>query len=424
MSNRKIILNALGFEDSFLKKDPNITFLKSKHKKHTNFAKNIIKINPNSMQNDKINYNFGEIVDFDIDKSGDLLLNVSLEIILEGSDWINKNLTVGETIYSLIDYIEILADTKLLERLTGEWIYIWDNLNKSNNCIYQTGYASNLTQVNNTEPYQYKILLNIPFWFCLNAGLALPLWAIQHERINIKLKLKNKTEICLDPMNINLSIKNINLNCEIVDLDVLEKEKFRNTDLEYLIEQIEIVENNNIEANINSKKKIEIEKYPYVAEIYWIFKGKKFTNTSSGEFNPANYFNYWLNFDGNPLTRIDHTKNTTILINGNPINSRVRGSYYRKITRYECHNTNEVKDLNGELIKNPNYYSYNCIYSYSFSLNPNNVKPAGFLSTNKFNTMHLEIELNSAKYDRILNIYIKRYNIMRISNGYINLINN
>ena len=56
---------------------------------------------------------------------------------------------------------------------------------------------------------------------------------------------------------------------------------------------------------------------------------------ASNKFNPNNYFNYWLNFDGNPLTRLDHTKNTTILLNGNPINQRLKGSYYRKIPRYE-----------------------------------------------------------------------------------------
>ena len=423
MSNRSIILNAIGKEDDYLKKNPVITFLKSDYKKHTNFSKNIIKVCSTSNRNDKINYNFGELVHFEIDKSGDLLLNISLEIRVKGDDW-NNNLVVAQTIYSLIDYIEIIADTKVLERLRGEWIYIWHQLhgnNNSDNNIYDSAYASNNNLLNDSN-VEHKLLLKIPFWFSLNAGLALPLWAIQHERIHIRLKLKNKSEICLESENRNLFIKNIELILEIVDLDKLEKSKFQNNQLEYLIEQVEFSGNNIIESNFNSRKKIEIERFPYVTEIFWIFSGINFRNNVSNEFNPNNYYNFWLNFDGNPLTRLDHTKNTTILLNGNPINQRLKGSYYRKIPRYESHNTISTKDKYGKEIKEPNIHSYNCIYSYSFSFNPQNIKPSGFLRTNKFNSMHLDIELNKANYDRNLNIYIKRFNIIRINNGYINLV--
>ena len=421
MSNRNIILNAIGKEDDYLTKNPVITFLKSEYKKHTNFSKNIIKVCSTSNRNDIINYNFGELVHFEIDKSGDLLLNLSVEITIEGDDWNSNNLVVPQTIYSLIDYIEILADTKVLERLRGEWIYIWHQLygrNNSDNNIYDSAYASN----NNLFNSKHKLLLKIPFWFSLNAGLALPLWAIQHERIHIRLKLKNKSEICLESENRNIVIKNIELILEIVDLDKLEKDKFQNNQLEYLIEQVEFCGSNIIESNFNSRKKIEIERFPYVTEIYWIFSGIDFENNASNKFNPNNYFNYWLNFDGNPLTRLDHTKNTTILLNGNPINQRLKGSYYRKIPRYESHNTVSSKDKFGNSIKEPNIHSYNCIYTYSFSFNPQNIKPSGFLSTNKFNSMHLDIELNKADYNRNLNIYIKRFNIIRINNGYINLV--
>ena len=44
------------------------------------------------------------------------------------------------------------------------------------------------------------------------------------------------------------------------------------------------------------------------------------------------------------------------------------------------------------------------------------------LSTDKFNSIHLDIDINSAEYNRNLNIYIKRFNIIRIENGHINLI--
>lgn len=423
MSNRKIILNAIGPEDNFLTGNPSTTYLKSNHQNHTNFAKNIIKICPTSVQN-ITNYNFGETVHFEIDKSADLLLNITLEVTIKGKDWINNNLVVPQTIYSLIEYIEILADTKVLQKLTGEWIYIFDQLysrNNSDNNIFESGYASDN---NNIDESKHKLFLKIPFWFCLHPGLSLPLWAIQHERIHIRLKLNEKSNICLEPHNRDIIIESIELISEIVDLDKLEKEKFQNDQLEYLIEQVEFCGSNLIESNFNSRKKIEIERYPYITEILWIFSGKDLkNNNNSNNFNPNNYFNYWYNFNGNPLSRIDHTKNTTILLNGNAINSRLKGSYYRKIPRYESHNTISCKDKNGKEIISPDYYSHNCIYSYSFSFNPKNIKPSGFLSTNKFNSMHLDIELNSANYDRKLNIYIKRFNIIRIKNGYINLVN-
>jgi hypothetical protein len=432
MSNRKIILNAIGPQDDFLTKEPITTHLKSQHKKHTNFAKNIIKICPTSQQADNIPYNFGEIIPFDIDKSADLLLNISLELIVEGEPWADStNVVIPQTLYGLIDYIEILSDTTVLQKLTGEWLYIWDQLyspNGSNSNIPQSAYASQINQIPNTSPIQHKLLLKIPFWFSSSPGLALPLWAIQHERIHIRLKLRNKNEICLDPNNTNINIKSIQLIAEIIDLDKLEKDKFQNTELEYLIEQIEFSGTNLIQSSSsNSRKKIEIQRFPYVNEIFWVFTGVNFQeNTEESlpdQFNPANYFNYWLKFDGNPNTRLDHTKNTTILLNGNPINQRLKGSYYRKITRYESHDVGSCKGRHGEAIENPNTYSYNCIYSYSFSFNPQNIKPAGFLSTDKFNSIHLDIDINSALYDRKLNIYIKRFNIIRIQDGHINLLN-
>ena len=69
----------------------------------------------------------------------------------------------------------------------------------------------------------------------------------------------------------------------------------------------------------------------------------------------------------------------------------------------------------------------NCIYSYSFNLDPENVSSSGFLSFKKFNNIHLDLQMTSNKNttrDRELHIFIKRFNIIRIKNGQLDILAN
>ena len=433
MSSRNILLNAVGPQDKYLSVDPKTTYFKEQTKTHTNFAKVEHIIYPSNLQSDNIPHTFGETVLFDIEKPSDLLLNIKLEIIIEGNHWENIDVCVPQTIYALIDYIEILSNSKVLQKLSGHWLYIWNQLydptNKQDIPIHayasKNTFLKNVSLENNSKTFkQYRLMLNIPFWFSENPGNALPLWAIQNERIFIRLKLRDFCDIIHIDNGNQISkndfiIRKINLITELVELDVDEKKSFQDSELEYLIEQVEI--DGVIDIDICSKKKLKIslEQYPYTNEIIWFFTGACLDE----HFSPCNYFNLWPCFNGinNGLTNRDHTNSSYISLNGNPINPKLKSSYYRKIQRFQYHSTGP--DYNKELDAFVNYGDYNCIYNYSFALNPEKIKPSGFISTDKFNTIHLNIELIPMNYKRNLYIFQKRFNIIRIKNGFINILN-
>lgn len=420
MSSRNILLNATGIQDTYINLNPDTTFFKNYYKTHSNFSKVENIICSNCSKSDNKEYNFGELVIFDIDNSGDLLLNIKVEILIEGTEWENINKIVPQTMYALIEYIEISSDNKILQKLTGHWIYLWNQLhdvtNKNN--IPINAYVSQNNKIN-VNPRQHKLILDIPFWFSQEPGLALPLWATQNERLFIRLKLRKFNDITYNANINNFKIKNIRLISEIIELDMDEKRHFQDVSLEYLIEQVEFNGIIDIPKNSKNKLKISLEQYPFVNDLIWIFTCKNFDNSCI----PKDYFNFWPYSDGtvNNARNNDHTYNTNISLNGKPINQKLKASYYRKVQRYQYFSTS--KDLNKNLDPIINYGNYNCIYNYSFSLNPSDIKPSGFLSTEKFNSINLNLELIEMNYDRNLFIFQKRFNIIRIKDGFINILN-
>jgi len=76
----------------------------------------------------------------------------------------------------------------------------------------------------------------IPFWFCKNAGLALPLIALQYHEVKLKLKFKTANTGCpnFDTMGTTLSMW-----ADYIYLDTSERRRFAQGSHEYLIEQLQ-----------------------------------------------------------------------------------------------------------------------------------------------------------------------------------------
>ena len=181
-------------------------------------------------------------------------------------------------------------------------------------------------------------------------------------------------------------------------MDNDEKTNYINNSLEYVIEQVEHT-SKLINKNMSSLQKIEIPRYAFVNELIWIFVNI--------DFDFKNYFNFWKDNKDLSEDHSDHSKGVTILLNGKPIHSKLKSSYYRKIQNYQNHSKNILK---------------NCIYSYSFGLYSDEIKPAGILSLNKYNIALLEMQILASPKERLLYIFIKKFNILRIKDGYLHLL--
>ena len=158
-----------------------------------------------------------------------------------------------------------------------------------------------------------------------------------------------------------------------------EKMTFVQKPLEYLIEQIEYNGPNliSVKNEQSLRMKFKIDNSFLVKELIWICK----------EQNPEdlkNYFNFWHN-NSSGKNRTDHFKNGSLLLNGRVLNPRFPASYYRMVQRNQFYKSDYTLMTNNRYLDEDDNTKNNCIYSYSFNLDPENVSSSGFLSFKKFN---------------------------------------
>ena len=346
-------------------------------------------------------------------------MNICLQIEVEiNPNTIDSNHFVPETIFALIDYIEITSNGKVLQQLTGDWLYVWHLLYKhEKRHVINSGYISLINKTNKCNgditKDTHTLHFDIPFWFSSDPSLSIPIWAVQHEQIAVNIKLRSFNCISNNLSIDSFIIKDIQLLTEFAFVDESEKNRFDKIPLEYLIEQVEFCgeQNINVPTNTLSRKKISLTKDYFVNEIIWFVRSK------STENSQQYFFNFWMDH----ILHNSHIKSSSILLNGKAINPRFPSSYYTKIQRYQYHSGTNTFDHN---LDNNVSIDENCVYIYSFSLNPNKVISSGFLSTDKFNTIELDLQINGSDLLRTIHIYTKKYNILRINNGYINILSN
>ena len=194
-------LVAYGAQDVYLTGNPQITFFKVIHRRHTNFAMESIQ------QTFSGQPDFGKKVTCTVSRNGDLITRVYLDATLPeihatgGSfAWVDY---VGEM---LVDSVELEIGGQRIDKQYGDWMHIWNQLSLP--VGLQHGYklmvgqnaarlacedsfgcaeldpACNLQHATN-HVGAYKVHVPLQFWFCTNPGLALPLIALQYHEVKI-----------------------------------------------------------------------------------------------------------------------------------------------------------------------------------------------------------------------------------------------
>lgn len=419
MSGYQTIISSKGLQDMYLTNKPEHTHLKSSYNQYTNFSKFLMKVSPDNPNSET--FTFGDTVHFDIEKPADLLLNVNLQLRVNGSKWVTASNIVPETMYALIDYIEITSNDKTLERLSGDGMYVLDQLYNPNfKYVAATAYANN----NTTKSYlsdgttgdNYILNLPLPFWFCNRPGFAIPLWAIQHENIRINVKFRNFLEIAIpSETQSDYTIHDVCLLNEYINVTEKEKLEFQEKPLEYIIEQVDCMppEKINLERNgASSRQIIDVKLNDLVKELIWVFRPIDFSK-------PQNFFHFLQKGGGGSDTGSRyHTNNISISLNGNKICKKPT-TFFTNVQRGENHNCSRPYTTDLE-----NVDPVGDIYCYSFGLKADDIFPSGFLSMEKFNKVTLDLEINGNSKPRNLLLFIKKYNILRIKDGHVEVLSN
>jgi hypothetical protein len=122
-------LVAHGAQDAYLTGNPQITFWKGMFKRHTNFAMESFRINFTGQPS------WGTKQSATLGRHADLLYSTYLEVHLPHYDasmanrrtcvYNNDQFQLG---YNLLKYAELEIGGQLIDRLYGEWMFLWDTL--------------------------------------------------------------------------------------------------------------------------------------------------------------------------------------------------------------------------------------------------------------------------------------------------------
>lgn len=324
MGGGLIQMVAYGSQDMYLTGNPQITFFKSVYRRHTNFAIESIK---NTVLGTK---NFGGQCYSIMSRSGDLIHKMYLQVKLPS---INLSTGLGSGQFRafrwlnwighvLIDSVEFSIGGQRIDRHTGEWLHLWNELSQSleNSSTYaeMVGNIPKLTQIqssNNSSTdvltEEYKLYIPLQFWFCRHPGLALPIIALNNSEIKVDIEFRNLDECIWAslqdnnqaskygfsnsknalPNSSSISLSEVEIYTDYILLDTAERRRFSSVQHEYLIEQ---VQHNNTGFSITSNDSEYIFNLNHpVKEMIWVVQQDNFTESGFTQSRAGRqYFNY------------------------------------------------------------------------------------------------------------------------------------
>ena len=422
MANTKILLGAIGEEDGYLTQDAKNTLFKTSYKTHSQFSSNWNVIsNNNGGESEK--FTKGSSHYFRLPFEGDLIMNTYLRFVIRENIVLSSAANYDFLALCLLDKIELLYKSKTLSSFDKNYLANYFKLNLTTEKFLNYRKMSSITIDNNNSTYDkfldqdvYYIDIPLPFWFTKSEGQALPVWSLTDNDLGINIKLA-------DSFKYDTTIDNsgdvVDLAGKILDVQILvnygylaneEKNKFKNLSIEYVIDQVEIAHKSDVTGSF--RKKIQLPKKHYLTHLIWNLTTPPGNPSNIGRPSSGKYY-----FDS-----LEGIKSSSITFNGNTLISDANSTFTTKITRYNHFKFPENHFKYFDTVAGAETLDVN-IHTYSFALKPNDVQVSGFVTTDKFNQVILDVsgKVSSAS---ILNVYQVHKNIIRFQNGDLNLLFN
>lgn len=208
-----ILLGAYGRLDLYISYKPEITYFKIVYKRHTYFSMEFIDqyfaITPNfGTKTSCVLFNNGDLV-------SDLFLNIQLPVLTKYINYPNSPEMdslfairwVDYIGFSIINSIEMQIGGKTVQKLNGDWLYIYYNLIGFRNPYRDLGsHESGLKKLvghyddvigYTSQKNSFSLNVPIPFWFTKNPGSALPLNCINFSEVKINLELLHLSQLII-----------------------------------------------------------------------------------------------------------------------------------------------------------------------------------------------------------------------------------
>lgn len=386
-SGALVQLAAYGSEDLILTSDPNITYFKTTHKRHSNFSMESIELK------------FIDIPQFNgtnvitIRKNGDLVNKLYLELTLPYDSNLTDSYWTNRVGFNLLKKVELYIGKNLIDRLYGLWMHIWVELTHKKDMkqlidemvgtSYKGGYSMGL-------PCNVPHKLQIPLFFSFNRneGSAIPLNAIRNnQEITLKFFFEKK-ENCIQIGEMpSGNLSNVSLWADYIFLETEDNRLYVQKPLEYLIEVTQHLERNLITGGVKS---IALPFTLPCKEIMWAVSDIKKTGDKFTDFT----------FGSNSMVKDVQFKfdSKNVFSSGSRDNN-----YFNYVQAYQHHKG--CPDL-----------GINC---YSFSIYPEDLSPSGIVNFKHLSTAVMNINTFPNGY---INIFGFCYNILKINQGDVELV--
>jgi hypothetical protein len=432
-------LVAYGAQDAYLSGNPQITFWKGLFKRHTNFAMEPFRINLTGQPNWGVKHSAL------IGRHADLLYSTYIEVVMPEGQFVNNDgYRLG---YNLIKYVELDIGGQLIDRLYGEWLFLWDCLSSDvqtgtklldmvaggrNSETFTTPTLSNCANGRDSAGFTLYIPLN--FFYTRNPGAALPLIALQYHEVKINIEWNDAKFIAGNFNNAKTLKQPIQaaVYIDYIYLDTEERRRMAQNSHEYLIEQVQFNEEKGI-TSVNNR--IDLTFNHPVKELVWVVQPEYYTNCNLTAALPPPPEPQPRLVRLQPFTYdVEVIKEQWLQINGQDRLDRRPGTYYNKVQPYQ-HHTGSFNLVRGgtadfERQRQPG------AYMYSFALRPEEHQPSGTCNFSRIDTATLVLSVNgqwfnpnSLNEDPVedisigeddgwnVRVYAVNYNILRVMSG-------
>ena len=284
----------------------------------------------------------------------------------------------------IIDYADLRIGGQTIQRLTGDYIHMYNNIHSNEDDIKQTLYflSAHGNYINVTQDWDYSILL--PFYFLRHPSLALPVCALTKQQVQIELKFKQLEDVVVSymdgvisdpPSGVSTSIKKVSLVSDFFFITENEKSFLSTRPIEYVMTQIQMSQ---FKFNPGVSKKAGMLNFKHpVKEMF-------FVAISDDVHKYETIKHVTMKFNNNTIIDAD----TLMLCYEQPL------KYYTGIT-------------------NGNFGVY------SFSMNPETYYPTGQVNMSRIahNLIEIELDTPNANFGHKVYVYAVNYNVLRIESG-------
>ena len=298
-----------------------------------------------------------------------------------------KTLRYRESIGAqVIDYADLVIGGQTIERITGDYIYMYDQIHSNKDDIDQTLYflTGHGNYIDVTYDWDYNVFL--PFYFFRNPSLAIPVCALTKQQVEVRIKFKKLKDVTVSytrtggalsdpPSVVSSSIKEVSLVTDFFFITDNEKGFLLTRPIEYVITQVQMSQFK-FNAGISKKAGMLNFKNPV--------KEMLFVAVSDDVYKYEPLKQVTMKFNNNTIIDADNL----MLSYEQPL------KYYTGTTG-------------------------NNFGVYSFSLKPETYYPTGQVNMSRIAHNLIEIELDSpdASFGHKVYVYAVNYNVLRVHSG-------